>query len=513
VSAKKRSQRSTAHDLVAESGSAFHWLHRPVDVASLVVFRISLGGILIWETGRYLCEGWATELFLGPRFHFTWPGLEWIAPWPGGAMQLHFLALGLCAAAIMVGLAYRLAATLFCIGFAYVALLDRSQYLNHFYLVVLLTCLMFFVPAHRMWSLDAWLRPGLRSEFAPAWSLWILRFQVAVPYVYGGIAKLNADWLAGQPMQLWMARMEHVRAWIPAFGEPWLALMFSYGGLALDLGVVPLLLWRRTRPLGFALAVTFHVMNAVMFHIGIFPWLMIAATTLFFEPDWPRRVLAWFRASAGTSAQSKAPTTGRGESPHTLSTGQGFLHPNALVALLGLYIAVQLLLPLRHWIIPGNVDWTEEGIPFAWRMMLSDKTAAVQFVALDPASGRTEAIDPRQFLVSHQIDRMARDPEMLRQFAGFLKDLYSTAHRKDLEIHVVAYCSLNGRQPQLLVDPAIDLGAQPPRWGHQPWIMPLTEPRRTEPWQIPPNEWPKHLEIPQIKAPTSGRGDSPSGQP
>jgi hypothetical protein len=67
-----------------------------------------------------------------------------------------------------------------------------------------------------------------------------------------------------------------------------------------------------------------------------------------------------------------------------------------------------------------------------------------------------------------------------------------------VEIHVVALCSLNGRKPQLLVDPAIDLGAQPRRWGPQPYIVPLTEPRRDEPWNVPQLEWPRHVEIPPI---------------
>jgi vitamin K-dependent gamma-carboxylase len=425
-------------------------------------------------------------------------------------MYWHFAALGLLAAMIAAGLCYRASAALFCLGFTYVALLDKTQYLNHFYLVALISFLLIFVPANRAWSLDAWLWPRIARADVPAWSLWLLRFQIAIPYVYGGIAKLNGDWLAGQPMQMWMGRMSAVRAYVPAFGELWLALAFSYGGLLLDLLVVPLLLWRKTRTIAFCFAVVFHLTNAVLFQIGIFPWLMIAATTLFFEPDWPRRVvdLLWpARRSRRNKGNNKVPTSGRGESQRglahdrraeeqrTLTTGQGFRGQGFILALLGLYVAIQILVPLRHWLYPGDVAWTEEGTYFSWRMMLSDKASAVQFLALDRTSGQVTEIDPRRYLIPHQLDRMTRDPEMLREFASFLKREQDSIR----EIHVVALCSLNGRKPQPLVDPKIDLGAEPRRFGPQPYIVPLTEPRRTVPWNLPPSDWPGHVAIPTIR--------------
>jgi len=491
---------------------------QPIDNASLAFFRIAFGAILLWEVWRYFSLGLIELTFLRPEFRFTYHGLAWLPMWPGAGLYLHFAVLGCLAFLVMVGFWYRGTSVALWLAFTYVALLDKTQYLNHFYLVSLLGLLLIFVPAHRAWSLDAYYWPEVAADTAPAWSLWVLRFQVAVPYVFGGLAKLNADWLAGQPMQLWMSRMEHVREWVPWFGEHWLALVFSYGGLVLDLAVVPLLLWRRTRAFAFAWAVAFHVTNSIMFQIGIFPWLMIAATTLFFEPDWPRRVVDWFapvrrgkhRLKAPTNGRhSKAPTSGRGQlptasakaladggdhSPNTPTTGRGY--PAALLAL---YVAVQVLLPFRHLLYPGLVDWTEEGTHFAWRMMLNDKQAAVQFVAIDRATRLKQAVNPRAYLIPHQIDRMARDPEMLREFAVFLKDEFRTTGRGDVEIHVVAFSSLNGRRPQLLVDPLVDLGSQPRRWGPQPYILPLTEPRLDPPWNVPPDDWVQHVQIPTVK--------------
>jgi vitamin K-dependent gamma-carboxylase len=500
-----RESREPRHITLAEQA----W--QPIDPASLAVFRIALGAIMLGEVWRYLQPrdagrlAWVEELFLRPHFRFTYHGLEWLSLWPQSGLYMHFGVLGLLAFLVMVGLWYRVAIGLFWLAFTYVALLDKSQYLNHFYLVSLLAFLMIFVPANRAWSLDAWFWPQIARPTVPAWMLWMLRFQVAIPYIYGGLAKLNGDWLHGQPMQLWMSRMEGVRGWTPAFGEHWLALVFSYGGLALDLGVVPLLLWRRTRVFAFCWVVAFHVMNAVMFQIGIFPWLMIAATTLFFEPDWPRRVVAWLRPEgrgsgigktrrAERSAAGPARQEPRPPEPDLRSSGWQYI----VIALLGLYVAVQVLVPFRHLLYPGNVDWTEEGTLFSWRMMLNEKPAALQFLAIDRVSGKRQPVHPRPFLSPHQIERMSRDPEMIREFAAFLKEAFRVTGKGDVEIHVVALCSLNGRKPQLLVDPAIDLGAQPRRWGPQPYIVPLTEPRRDEPWNVPQLEWPRHVEIPPI---------------
>src|SRR5690606_1826529 len=120
-------------------------------------------------------------------------GFQWVEPWPGDGMHIHFLVLLLAAVCITLGACYRVAAAVFFLGISYVFLLEQAFHLNHMYLVSLISFLMILVPAHRAFSVDAWLRPKLRSETAPTWALWLLRAQVGIPYFYGGIAKLNGD--------------------------------------------------------------------------------------------------------------------------------------------------------------------------------------------------------------------------------------------------------------------------------------------------------------------------------
>jgi vitamin K-dependent gamma-carboxylase len=147
--------------------------------------------------------------------------------------------------------------------------------------------LLVFIPAHGRLSLDAVLRPGVRSDTLPAWGLWILRAQMAIVYFYAGIAKLNGDWFRGQPMEMMLQRTTLAAR----FSAHAAALGLSWGGVVFDLTIVPLLLWRRTRLAAFAAAVAFHLMNALLWPIDVFPWFAIAATTLFLEPDWPRRLV------------------------------------------------------------------------------------------------------------------------------------------------------------------------------------------------------------------------------
>jgi hypothetical protein len=37
-------------------------------------------------------------------------------------------------------------------------------------------------------------------------------------------------------------------------------------------------------------------MSHFLFQIGIFPWVAMAGTLLFLEPDWPRRAVRWTRS-------------------------------------------------------------------------------------------------------------------------------------------------------------------------------------------------------------------------
>ncbi len=463
---------------------AWRSLFFPVDIASLVYFRIVFGAVMLWEVGRYFAHRWIERYWLEPIVHFTYYGFDWIRPWPGPGMYLHFVGLGILACFIALGFWYRISTVLFFLGFSYIFLLEKARYLNHFYLIGLISFLLIFIPAHRAFSVDAFRHSRLRSKTAPAWALWLLRLQIGVPYFYGGLAKLNGDWLQGEPMRMWMAARTDFPLIGAFFTEEWMIYLLSYGGLLLDLLVVPLLIWRRTRPFAFAAAVVFHLMNARLFIIGIFPWFMIAATALFFPTDWPRHVWDrfWDRWRSTNSQKPFQPRLGNRYISHPRPFQPPHLEAlkpkqSLTLVILGLYLGFQLLFPLRHYLYPGNVSWTEEGHRFAWHMKLRSKRAEAQFIVVDGRNGSVRyRVDPEDFLTDWQARKMAARPDMILQFSHFLAEEYGNGDSGSVEVRAEVFASLNGRAYQQLIDPAVDLSKQTQTLAPAFWILPLQAP-------------------------------------
>ena len=435
----------------------------PVDIASLVFFRITFGLLMVWEVCRYFANGWITLEWLEPRFLFKYYGFSWVHPWPGHWLYIHWAALGIFALFVAAGFLYRLSAALFFLSYAYFFLLDEARFANHIYLICLFSFLMIFVPAHRALSIDAWLKPGIRLQTAPAWSLWLLRFQIGVVYFFAGLAKISPDWLHGEPMRTWMAD----RSGFPVIGrffrEEWAIYGISYGGLLFDLFVVPLLLWRRTRVPAFCAALSFHLMNAQWWSIDFFPWLAITATALFFWPSWPRRIFVALRLARPFSA----PDHWRVPSRRTQTVVLSFV---------SLYLAIQVLLPLRHFLWRGGVEWTYAEHCFSWRMLLLNIYARPIFYVTDPNTGRTRAVDPRQFLSPKQAGKLGYLPDFPVQFAHYLATVMPRKGPKPLQVEARILISINGRKPQLYVDPNVDLAAESRSLGRPRWLRPVREP-------------------------------------
>jgi len=429
-------------------------LFAPVDAASLAYFRALFGGIMLWEVWRYFDHDWIRRYWITPTFHFTYYGFGWVHPWPGQGMYIHFFGLGVLALFILLGFCYRLSAILFFFGFTYAFLLEQARYLNHFYFVCLISFLMIFIPAHRVASLDAWRRPHRGGDTAPAWALWLLRAQVGIVYFYGGLAKINEDWLRGEPVRAWLAERMDVPFIGRFFTQEAVVYFFSYGGLLFDLLIVPMLLWRRTRWIGFGLAIFFNAANARLFSIGIFPWMMLAGSALFFAPDWPRRFFALPR---------------RAMDDNVATCGSRFQRRLILICV-GVYLATQLLVPLRHHLYPGEVSWTEEGHLFAWHMKLRDKSGRARFFISD--ADRTWPVYLTDDLDHRQIEKMSTRPDMILQFAHYLRDRMAK-EGKEVKVRARARVSLNGRAPQFLIDPTVDLAAVPRDLWPAPWIVSL----------------------------------------
>jgi vitamin K-dependent gamma-carboxylase len=439
------------------------WLRRPLDASALALFRMALGAVVLSSALRFLLNGWADRMFVRPTFRFHYWGFGWLPQLPPAAVQGLFVVLALAGVLVAVGLCYRPAVATLFVVFTLLQLVDVANYLNHYYLVSLLSGLMFFVPAHRLWSLDARRNPRLRSDFAPAWCTYLLRFQVAVVYVNAGLAKATADWLLhAQPLNIWLSARTSLPIVGPLLDLQATAYAAAWAGFLFDTTIAFWLLWRRTRPVAYVAVLGFHVATHFLFpFIGMFPVIMVVAAQIFFEPDWPRRLAA--RVTRGRWA------SGPPLPAPALLPGRWFVAGASAAALFAL---AQVAMPLRTHLYGGNVLWHEQGMRFSWRVMAREKNGSVTFLVRAPGSGREWAVPPSKYLTRTQELEMSVQPDLIQQLAVRIARDFERSGRGPVEVHADARVSLNGRPASLLIDPAVDLSRVSDGLGAKSWILP-----------------------------------------
>jgi len=198
----------------------------------------------------------------------------------------------------------------------------------------------------------------------------------------------------------------------------------------------------------FLCAILFHLHNQYFFTIGIFPLLAISMTALFFEPSFPKKLFY----------KLKKEKEGKIEK-NNFTDKNIFQYPNNqfLGWIIGIYILWQLLMPFRHWLYPGWVNWNEKGHRFAWRMMLREKKARMTYLVTHPETGETRHASPKDYLIFAQLNALQYKPDMIVQFGKYLKDLVKSHSGFDPIIRVAVEVSLNGRDFQPYTNPNLDI--------------------------------------------------------
>lgn len=431
-------------------------LNAPVDVASLVVFRILFGSLIACAVVRFWAKGGIHDAFVVPKFFFAYPGLAWIRPLPGEWMYLVYAAMFVLAVAFAAGLFYRASAAALFVLFMFAHLTDATNYLNHYHLVSLLLLVATFLPLHTSASLDAGRRSEIRAAVVPTWALWLIRFQLGVVYFFGGVAKLKADWLLrAMPLKIWLAASGDFPVLGGLLRIPETAYVMSWAGAAFDLSTPFLLLFPRTRPFAFVAVCIFHLTTARLFQIGMFPWVMMACTLVFFEPSWPRRVLRLRVPSLVERSASDRSLRG------------------AKLWLLAAYVAAQIAIPLRSWAYPGDVLWTENGYRFSWNVMLMEKTGSVELTLVDPSTGARRQARLRDELTPFQVKMMSTQPDMIVAFARHLADDAVRRGEPRPRVFADTMVVLNGRPPARLLNPNVDLASE--QLDDERLVLPMRE--------------------------------------
>lgn len=423
-----------------------------IDNAPLIIFRIFFGFLLACETFGAILTGWVKSNLVEPKFTFSHIGMEWLQPLPGNGMYYYFAAMGVLGLCVMAGYKYRISLGAFTLLWAGAYFMQKTSYNNHYYLLLLVCLIMLFLPAHRYASADAAKKPGLKSLTMPAWCSWIMIIQVAIVYFYATLAKFYPDWLNGTFTRLMLehrisgiVKSETVRE---AF-----YMFIAYAGIAFDLLIVPLLLYRKTRTIAFVASIVFHIFNSISLQIGIFPFFALSFVVFFYPPEKIRQV--FFRKKPVAETAGEYTAEGKGLFTY-------FFIP---------YLLLQLLLPLRHYLIKGDVLWTEEGHRLSWRMMLRHRYGNTFFKVVDKKTGESFRYNPMSVLTVKQKQGMETKPDMIWQMAQYIKNEYAA---KGIEVAVYAntFAGVNKNPVKRLIDPSVDLAAA--KWNyffHCDWIL------------------------------------------
>ena len=432
---------------------------KKASIAPLAFFRIAFGLVMCVSMIRFLLKGWLETLYIQPKFFFPYFGFEWVKPLEEGGMYSVFILLTITALFISIGFLYRISSIVFFIAFTYVELIDKSNYLNHYYFISIISFLLCLVPAANAYSLDVKFKLTKSYSEVPVWCITIFKLQLSIVYFYAGIAKLTTDWLwNAMPLRIWLPAKYDLPLIGSYLDELWVAYFFSWAGMLYDLLIPFILLWKRTTYIGIILVIVFHILTSILFPmIGMFPFIMLMAALIFLPENFHLNSLKKFFVTNTLSEDS-------------------YYKPRKLVSrliycLIIFHFILQVIVPLRFLLYPGKLFWTEEGYRFSWRVMLMEKAGYATFIVKDVESGKMEEINNGEYLSMQQEKMMSTQPDMILQYAKLLEKEYINRGVKSPQVIVESYVTLNGRSGRLFIDPSVDLTKESEGFRHKKWIL------------------------------------------
>ena len=430
-------------------------LFTKIDNSQLIVFRVLFGILVASESFGAILTGWVRQNLVDPKFTFNFIGFDWLQPLPGNGMYFYFFAMGVLGVLIAIGYKYRFSVISFTILWVCVYLMQKTSYNNHYYLLALVSFLMCFFPANAYLSVDAKQNPTIQDHTMGSHIKWIVVAQLFIVYTYASLAKLYADWLDFSVLEILMRD----KASYPIIGEllqqTWVHKVIGISGILFDLLIVPALLWKPTRKIAFYCSIFFHLFNSVVFQIGIFPYLALAFNVFFFEPETIRSAFLKKKKPIGPLKIDVPP------------------YKDILQGCIGIYLLIQLLLPLRHLLIEDSVLWTEEGHRMSWRMMLRSRSGSIQFKIVNTNNGNSQLVKLNDHLTKKQQRKIGAYPDFIWQFAQMLKKEHAK-NGEDIAIYAInSRVGINGRSNKAFIDPEVDLAnAKWSHFRHNEWILP-----------------------------------------
>jgi len=426
--------------------------YKKIDNAPLIVFRFFFGFLLVAESFGSILTGWVKDVFVEPELHFQHIGFEWLVPFDGSGMYFYYALMGIFGLGVMFGYKYRLSMIAFTLMWFGVYLMQKQAYNNHYYMLVLVCFIMIFFPANSYASVDVRQNPKIKSLSMPIWISWVMIVQVAVMYFYATLNKFYPDWLNGTFTRILFQDKTHFPVIGNLFSKEWFYLFIAYMGIIFDGLVVPLLLWKRTRNLALLASLVFHLFNSAVLQIGIFPYFALSFALFFYAPETIRKI---FLKKKQVFSE----------------TGNSYENRNVLLCLMLPFFIIQMILPIRHYFIKGDVFWTDEGHRLSWRMMLRARTGFVTFTVEDKKTGKRTKYPLHQKIKNKQLRLVSSQSDGIWQMAQHIKREYAEKG-ENVVVYVKSMVSINGHPYREFTDENIDLGSV--KWnyfGHSEWVI------------------------------------------
>ena len=423
-------------------------LYRNIDNAPLIIFRIFFGFLIAAESFGSIATGWVRSVYVEPELHFQHIGFEWLKPLDGNGMYYYYALMGIFGLLVMLGYKYRWSLLAFTLMWTGVYLMQKEAYNNHYYLLILVCLIMLFLPAHRYFSIDAKQNPEIKSLSMPVWCSWVM----VIVYFFATVAKFYPDWLDGTFTKNLFLGKSHLPVVGELFSQDWFHLFIAYTGIAFDGLVIPLLLWKRTRNIALIASLIFHLFNSIVLQIGIFPYFALSFAVFFYEPETIRKI--FFK-----------------KKPLYIPEGISYEKKNYLIYFFVPFFFIQLILPIRHYFIKGDVFWSEEGHKMSWRMMLRSRTGITSFMVVDKNTGEKSYYRTYKKLKNKQIRLVGSQPDAIWQMAQYIKQEYAE-QGKVVAVYVESKVSINRHPYKKFIDETVDLASV--KWDffkHSDWII------------------------------------------
>ncbi len=263
------------------------------DAYLLGPLRLALSTLLLWNTSRGIVE-LARGGYFGDFFHIPIVPEAWLPSATGYAVILAVqIVTGVMA---FLGVWPRPALLTASTLGLFVLTLDRLQYHNNRYALLLLALLLGFTPCDRSWSIARRPHTLPRGErVASTLARRLFQAQVSLIYLSSACGKLvDADWRSGQVLfvrfastgEFWAARgVSLPSSLLQLLSSAFFASGAAKLAIASELFLAVGMWLPRVRRFALYLGVVFHFTIEISARVELFSWLMVASYLAFVVPE------------------------------------------------------------------------------------------------------------------------------------------------------------------------------------------------------------------------------------